>query len=207
MTVTARSSKEAFCEFCHLLYDRHLVSGVGGNIALRTGDRVHVTPSGHSLRDIKPNTIVTLTPEGLVMKGDNPTKDLEMHLRVLRARADIDVVSHVHGANIVAVSAMLEPGLSTLPPLTPGFVYYAYPLPMIPFMAPGTPELAETVANELSPAGRRALLLQSHGLVLVGKDFNETINIAEEIDEAASIFLLTSGNARALPQEELDKIG
>ncbi|MBW2614656.1 MAG: class II aldolase/adducin family protein [Deltaproteobacteria bacterium] len=199
-------SKETFCRFCHLLYDRHLVTGVGGNMAARSGENILLTPSGYSLRDVEPDMVVTVNGKGLVIEGTNPTKDANMHLGVLHARPDVNVLFHVHGAYIVAASVMLEPGPDTLPPLTPGFVYYAYPLPMIPFFVPGTQILAKTVAEKFSKRQRRAVLLQNHGLVTLGKNFQEAINVAEEVDEAARIFVLTGGKAMALPSEDLEKI-
>ena len=102
---------------------------------------------------------------------------------------------------------MLKPGPDTLPPITPGFVYYAHPLPMVPFLVPGTQILAKTVAEKFSKRQRRAVLLQNHGLVTVGKDFQEALNVAEEVDEAARIYVLTGGKAKAIPSEDLSKIG
>ncbi len=52
----------------------------------------------------------------------------------------------------------------------------------------------------------QALLLQNHGLVSVGKDFQEALNVAEEIDEATRIFVLSNGTARAIPPEDLERI-
>jgi len=39
---------DTFCEVCRLLYDRHLVTGVGGNLCVRVGEEFMVTPSGWS---------------------------------------------------------------------------------------------------------------------------------------------------------------
>ncbi len=193
-------SKEEFCRFCHLLYERHLVTGVGGNVSARSGENVFLTPSGVSLRDVDKDSMVTVNLKGKVLEGEIPTKDASMHLALLGQRPEINVICHVHGAHIVAASVMLTPGPDTLPPLTPGFAHYAYPLPMVPFMAPGTKTLTETVLKVLSHKEHRAILLQNHGLVTLGKDFREAVNIAEEIDEAARIFVLTGGKAKTIPQ-------
>jgi ribulose-5-phosphate 4-epimerase/fuculose-1-phosphate aldolase len=200
-------SKEDFCRFCHLLYDRHLVSGVGGNMAARAADTILLTPSGYSLRDVKSDMVAVLSNKGDVLQGMDPTKDADMHLNILRIRADVNVVCHVHGAFIIAASTLMEPGSNSLPPVTPGFVHYAYPLPMLPFMVPGTDKLARTVAKALSYKGSRAVLLQNHGLVTTGIDFEEALNIAEEIEEAARVVVLTEGKSRTIPAEEIDKIG
>jgi ribulose-5-phosphate 4-epimerase/fuculose-1-phosphate aldolase len=199
-------TKKNFCRFCHLLYERHLVSGVGGNMSARTGDSIFLTPSGYSLRDMEPDVVVKVNNSGEVLEGGTPTKDADMHIGILRAKPSVNVVCHVHGAYIVAATTILEPGPDTLPPLTPGFIHYAYPIPMIPFLVPGTEILAESVIRELSNEKCRALFLQNHGLVTAGKDFQEALNVAEEIDEAARIFVLTGGRAKAIPPEYLDRI-
>jgi ribulose-5-phosphate 4-epimerase/fuculose-1-phosphate aldolase len=199
-------TREAFSRFCILLYDRHLVAGVGGNMAARYGDKILISPSGYAMRDVTPENAVTLNAQGAVVSGGIPTKDLNMHLAVLRIRPDVNVVCHVHGVHLIAASTLLNPGPETLPPLTPGFVYFAHPLPMIPFLLPGSEALAREVARELASEQRRAVLLQNHGLVTVGRDFQEAINAAEEIDEAARIFLLTRGRATAIPLDDLEKI-
>jgi ribulose-5-phosphate 4-epimerase/fuculose-1-phosphate aldolase len=200
-------SKEDFCRFCHLLYERHLVTGVGGNVSARSGENIFLTPSGLSLRDVDKDTVVTVSGKGQILDGGRPTKDASMHLALLGQRLEINVVCHVHGAHIVAASVMLTPGPDTLPPLTPGFAHYAYPLPMAPFLLPGTGALTKTVIKVLSNRRHKAILLQNHGLVTVGEDFKEAINIAEEIDEAARIFVLTGGKAKAIPKKDIDKIG
>jgi len=73
-------------------------------------------------------------------------------------------------------------------------------------MVPGTKVLAETVADKLSKTNCRAILLQNHGLVVVGKDFQDALNVAEEIDEAARVFVLSNGKAGVIPREYIDKI-
>jgi ribulose-5-phosphate 4-epimerase/fuculose-1-phosphate aldolase len=202
----ALTTKEEFCRFCRLLYDRHLVGGVGGNISARSGENIWLTPSGFSLRDVEPGTVVTVNSEGHVIEGENPTKDAAMHLKILRARPETEVVLHVHGAAIVAASTTMNPGPDTLPPLTPGFVYYAHPLPMLPFLVPGTQMLADAVAEEFLKRECRAVLLQNHGLVTVGKNFQDAFNVVEEIDEAARVFVLTHGKSKAIPSEDVRKI-
>ena len=199
-------SKEGFCHFCRLLYDRHLVTGVGGNVSTRMGGNVLITPSGYSLRDLRQDAVVTLDQKGRVLEGGVPTKDVAVHMGLLGIRPDINVVCHIHGAFIIAASTLMDPGPDALPPITPGFAYFAHPLTMIPFRVPGTKEFAGATTEQFSLSACRALLLQNHGLVTVGEDFEEAINIAEEIDEAARIYLLTDGKAKAISAEEVRKI-
>jgi ribulose-5-phosphate 4-epimerase/fuculose-1-phosphate aldolase len=199
-------SKADFCRFCNILYERHLVSGSGGNLSIRAGEKIFVTPSGASLRDLTPETVVAVNQRGEVLGGASPSKDVAMHLGILEKRAEVNVVCHVHGASIIAASSLLIPGGDVLPPLTPGFVYFAHPLPMLPFMVPGSEALAQATADKLGGPRCSALLLQNHGLVTVGGDFQEAINLAEEVEEAARIYILTNGKAREIPEEEVKEI-
>ena len=196
-------SKEDFCFFCRTLYDRHLVTGVGGNLSIRNGEEIFITPSGSSLGDMVPDLVVTLNGEGRVLEGGIPTKDVEVHLGIFSKRPDVHVVCHAHGAYIIAVTTLLNSGMDALPPITPGFVYFAYPLAMIPFMIPGSKELAKAVTHQFSDSRCSALLLQNHGLITVGKNFQEALNIAEEIDEVARIYILTDGRAGIIPEDDL----
>ena len=62
------SSKEEFCNFCHLLYERHLATGVGGNMAARYGNRFFLTPSNYSLRDVEPDIVAVVNEKGRLIE-------------------------------------------------------------------------------------------------------------------------------------------
>ncbi|MBN1102191.1 MAG: class II aldolase/adducin family protein [Deltaproteobacteria bacterium] len=190
-----------FSRFCRLLYDRHLVTGVGGNLSVRVGKRFLVTPSGYSLRDVTPENVVVVDEGGRTLRGGTPTKDLGMHLLIMACRRDVNAVCHAHGSYLIALSTLLKPGPDVLPPLTPGSVYLAHPLPMLPYMTPGSRALFEAGAKCFRDQACSAVLLQNHGLVTVGKSLQDALNVAEEIDEAARIYLLTRGKAHRIPAD------
>ncbi len=191
--------KKEFCGWCRLIYERRLVSGAGGNLSARMDNIVLLTPTGCSLRDMTPALVVEMELDGVIKRGGRPTRESLMHLEILRHRPDINVVCHIHGDYIVAAGTMFRPGPESIPPITPGFAYAAYPLPLLPFLVPGSEELSRAVAEAVSSSGKKAVLLQSHGLVTAGSDYGEALNVAEEIDEAARIYVLTRGKAPSLP--------
>jgi ribulose-5-phosphate 4-epimerase/fuculose-1-phosphate aldolase len=199
-------SKADFCRFCSTLYQRHLVSGSGGNLSVRVGEKIFETPSGCSLRNLEPERVVTVNQRGDLLDGAEPTKDVVMHLGIMGERPDICVVCHVHGASIIAASTLLVPGHDALPPLTPGFVFFAHPLAMLPFLVPGSEALAQATTETFRNPECSALLLQSHGLVTVGRDFEEAFNVAEEVEEATRIYVLTNGKAREIPEDKVEEI-
>jgi len=198
--------KKRLVDACKHLYQRGLVSGSGGNISVRLGDRVLITPTGISFGVLTPKEISVLDLQGNPSGGEPPSMETPMHLRVLEARPDISVVCHCHGPFSVAASTLLSPGADSIPPLTPGFVYHAYPLPLLSFQLPGSSKLADSVACALTKKHTRAVLLQNHGIVSMGRNLREAINIAEEIEEAAQIFLLAKGKGKVLSANQIARI-
>ncbi len=198
--------KSEFCEACRIIYARRLVAGAGGNLSWRISNGILLTPSGHSLRDITPDSVILVNSKGEASSGLKPTREANMHVQVLEARRDINVICHVHSPAIIAVTSFFKPGANTMPPITPSFSYYAYPLPMIPYLPPGSQALAGAVTEVLNNSEIRAVLLQYHGLVAVGDNLKEAINISEEIEEAAQVFLLSQGKAGCLTEKQVKEL-
>ena len=191
--------RHELARLCRRLYERHLVSGCGGNVSGRLGNSMIVTASGGSLGDVIPEDLVLVDADGVHAEGRTPTKEASLHRAILDARADAQVVIHTHNPAATAVSTLVEVGGDVLPPLTPGFTVFGWPLPLIPFYVPGTRELVDAVIANLPE--KNAILLQNHGLVVWASSASQALIIAEEIEEAAHLYLLTGGKARPIPPE------
>ena len=69
------------------LYNRKLIHASGGNTSVRDGDVVRITQTGEELGKLTPEKIVTLDLEGKILEGSGPSKEMDMHLAMYRARA------------------------------------------------------------------------------------------------------------------------
>jgi ribulose-5-phosphate 4-epimerase/fuculose-1-phosphate aldolase len=182
-----------------------MVSSSGGNVSVRDGDCVFVTPSGKSLGRLTPEIIVRTDRSGEATGRGRPSKEIFLHCAVYHAKPDVTAVVHVHSPFAIAVSCLAPPGGdSVLPPMTPGYVIRVGNLPMVEYLRPGSPALAESAARLATR--NKAILLQNHGLITSGKDLEEAINLAEEVEENAKIFILTGGKGRSLNQREVAEI-
>jgi len=198
--------RQDFCRFCHLLYERGFVRGSGGNLSLKRGKRIWITPTGISLRDISPADIVIMDLDGKVIKGGTPTTEKDFHLGILREREEISIVCHVHCSKIISATMLLNPSDNCFPPLTPGFVINLFPLKMIPFMVPGSREFATQVINSFKGENRRAILIQNHGMVCVGSNFKEILNILDEIEEASEILLFSGKEVKEISKRYISQM-
>jgi ribulose-5-phosphate 4-epimerase/fuculose-1-phosphate aldolase len=75
-------------------------------------------------------------------------------------------------------------------------------LPVIPYLRPGDPQIAEELAKRAGDY--RAFLLANHGPVVTGTDLLDAVDNAEELEETAKLeFLLKDREIRYLTDEEI----
>lgn len=187
------------------LYERGLVSSTGGNISMCNVGRVFITPGGKALGRLTPEMIVKTGLSGKVLEGGVPSKELSMHCAIYKVRKDVKAVVHTHSPYAIALSCMESPRSgNVLPPMTPGCVLRVGTLPLLKYFRPGSPELADSICKSVGQ--HNAVLLQNHGLVICGKNLEEAVNIAEETEENARIYILTNRKGRYLNPDEVEEI-
>jgi ribulose-5-phosphate 4-epimerase/fuculose-1-phosphate aldolase len=174
------------------MFARRLTFGRTGNLSIRDGERILVTPTGASLGNLESLSVIDL--RGRHLDGPEPSKEAFLHAAVYRSRPQAGAVVHLHSTYSVAVSCL--DGLPTddvLPPLTAYYVMRVGTLPLLPYHAPGDDglePLAETIAADHS-----AFLLANHGPVVAGADLAAAADAVEELEETARLFLLLQGHA------------
>ncbi len=166
--------------------ERGLIAGVDGNIAVRSGDgRALVTPTGMLKCRVSADDIVEVDLEGRHIRGRRrPSSELDMHLRILRARPDVHAVVHAHPPTATGFGVAGE-GLDEC--VLPELVYQVGRVPLVPYGTPGTPELAD----ELEPFIQQfdSLILANHGAVTMGRDLDQALIRMESLEHAAKILL------------------
>lgn len=180
------------------LYDRGLVSALGGNVSARIpgSDTVWITPSGVFKGDLKLDDLVKINLDGEIIEGFmKPSVEWPMHTAIYRARPDINAVIHAH--NPITTGLALA-GIE-IKPITVEAVVTLRSVPIVPFAYPGTDELAKLVAERVK--GVRALILQNHGVIALGYNLVEAEAIVETLEEVALtqlVAMLASGG-REIP--------
>jgi class II aldolase/adducin family protein len=192
-----------FVDICHLIQAKGLTSSSGGNVSLRAGNGIMITPSGKSLFSLKEQDIILLHPDGSFksQNGGVPSKEWRMHLACYQ-RSDINAVIHVHSSSAVAVSCFKKINYNcAIPVFTPGYGIRIGELPLLPYFTPGSMNLCNEVAKVI--ADRNSVLLRNHGSIAVGKNIEDALNLIEDIEEEAKLFLLLGDKGEPLSPEEL----
>lgn len=189
------------CEAARTLVEHGLVLARGGNVSMRDGDTVYITPRGAALDSLTPETFVPVNVRtGKSLGVEPPSTELPMHLACYRGRKDAKVVIHCHPAHAIAMSTL---GIE-LPAITPEFLVYmgVTRLPTIAYMTPGTSTLAAAVSRRIREAP--VVLLGNHGVIAVGENVERALTRVLLAEENARIYLLAraAGTPRVLGQEE-----
>ena len=187
-------------------FERGLTFGRTGNISVKVGEEIIVTPSGSSVGRLDPVALSLIDVAGGHIGGSKPSKEAFLHAAVYRARPDAGAVIHLHSTHSVAVSCMagLDPD-NVLPPLTAYYVMRVGRLPLLPYHAPGDESL-EPLAEKVA-ATNRAFLLANHGPVVAATDLASAADAVEELEETARLFLLLQGHpTRPLASDQVDEL-
>ena len=196
--------RDEICRVGASLFDRGLTAGSSGNISVRLADGGWLmTPTNISLGALDPARLSRLDANGQLMAGDAPTKEAFLHLSMYGERKDARAVVHLHSSHATAVSILrdVDPN-DVLPALTAYYVMRVGRLPLVPYFAPGDPDLAHAVR---ALAGRHhAVLLANHGPVVAGTSLANAQYATEELEETAKLFLMLQNQAlRFLTPEQV----
>lgn len=168
------------------LYGAGLITPTGGNVSLRLpgGEGFLITPSGTFKGGLRPQDMVLLDPEGRPGEGEGtPSIETAMHLAVYGAVPGTGAVIHAHPPMATVVGVLGLP----IPALTVEALAFSG-LPLVPFLVPGSPELAEAVARALRQhPGAPAVLLQNHGIVTAGATLRQAANAALALEEVCRL--------------------
>lgn len=185
--------------YSRMLIERGLTRGTGGNISIRSGELVAITPSGVEYMDMTAEDVVVTDLDGTIVEGAlKPSSELGMHLASYRRRAEVEAVVHTHSTYAATLACMHRP----LPPIHYLLGYAGGTVPCIPYYPFGSEALARAAAEGLD--GRNAVLLGNHGLLAVGADIAYAFSVAEETEFVAELYyrteLLGGGQLLSEPQ-------
>ncbi len=201
-------ARKQVIEACLGMQKKGLIRGTSGNVSVRIRkyedaepdprwaeeDLLAISPTSIPYEELTPEMIPIVDMQGRQIEGScRPSSELPLHLAVMRARPDAGAVVHTHSkfSTVMGILGYKIP-VNTIP-----MVYYVgRPVPVASFEIPGSKELGDAVARELKGSfigeentdrPRKAVLLEHHGLVTLGKDIDDALTVAEYVEEAAEI--------------------
>ena len=197
-------NKEELVHFAKKLAAKGLTAGSGGNISIRLDDIVWIKPSGFAMEDLTADELSGLAwPSGKEIHGPHrPTSEYRMHLDIYSARADIQVIFHTHSP---WASGVISAGID-FRPMFPEVVLDLGQTITVPYITPGTPELAAAVAQAAKE--HETIFLANHGIVALGKNLRQAYERCCIVEDAAKSLLAAKlvGQPQYLAAEEISRL-
>ncbi|MEM3637092.1 MAG: class II aldolase/adducin family protein [Conexivisphaerales archaeon] len=197
-------ASEVLAHTIRRLYNRGLVSGVGGNASLILPGRkeIVITPSGFFKGGVEKGDVLRVSIEGKLLQKGRPSSDLPTHLTVYRMRNDVNAIVHGHPATAVAmITSDVE-----IPAMTPEHAVLISRIKVIDFVPPGK-ECADAVGKVLDRE-TDVIGVKNHGFFAFGKDLHDAASKIEVIEETARIYaaMRQFGRVSSLSSEEIERI-
>jgi L-fuculose-phosphate aldolase len=199
------AERAAVVEACRRLAADRLVVGTAGNVSVRAGDLLAVTPSGvpyesMAAADVGVHRVSDAAPVDAPLPASS---ELPLHLAAYAARPEAAAVVHTHSVAATALSCLVEE--------VPAVHYYTAmfggPVPVARYATYGSPELAANAAAALTR--RTGCLLANHGAVTVADTLPRACERAAYLEWLCEVTLrvLSSGlPPRLLDAAELTRV-
>jgi L-fuculose-phosphate aldolase len=181
-----------------------LAVGSAGNISVRLGDVVAITPSGIGYDEMRPADVCLVAPDGTELDGpdaETPSSETPMHLAIYAATTAAAVV-HTHSPEVIALSASRP----ELPAIHYAITGLGGPVRVAPYVRFGSAGLAAAAVGALD--GRTAVILRNHGAVTHGRDLAQAYDRALLLEWLARTYrmALSYGEPVTLSAAELDAV-
>jgi L-fuculose-phosphate aldolase len=190
--------RELIAEFGRRMTADRLVVGTSGNLSIRSGDLIAVTPTGHAYDTLTPELVCVHRLDGSAVEGElAPTSELPIHQLVYR-HSDAAAVVHTHSTAATVVSTVVE----ELPTIHYIVAVMGGPIRVAPYATFGSQELAANVLAAIE--GRSGVLLANHGAVTYGPTIQVAYDRALYLEWVAEVWLRAHALGPAFTPRILD---
>src|SRR5215216_2515886 len=194
-------TRRKIAETGKLVFERHLTDAAGGNISVRVGDSICITPrySGSKRHwQLQPNQVLVSDIYGNKLEGDGDiSRESKVHYRLYQEFPDATCVLHSHARNVMVFVSSGQP----IEPVLEATLKFGT-IPVTRFAPAHSEKLADAIVDlvrgkeEYIRKYATAVIAPWHGLFVVGKDIDAAFDLTERIDTNAYCILM----GRFLPE-------
>jgi L-fuculose-phosphate aldolase len=177
--------------------------GTSGNASVRDSDGFFVTPTGLAVEQMMPGDMVRMRFDGEYAGERKPSSEWRFHRDILAARPEIGAVIHTH--------SMFATTLACLQQEIPPFHYMIAvaggdSIRCAPYALFGSQALSDAALAALE--GRRACLLANHGMIALGRDLDQALAVAVEVETLCEQYwrALQAGKPQLLTPAQMEEV-
>jgi L-fuculose-phosphate aldolase len=203
--VDVMGHREEIIKCCKKLEADGLNRGASGNVSVRDGDGMLITPSAVGYDVIQPEMIARMplaSDDGGWDGPNKPSSEWRFHRDILRGRSDINAVVHTHApySTILAVAQRPIPAIHYMIA-----VFGGPDVRVCDYARYGTAALSKNILVAMD--GRNGCLMANHGMVVGGANLTRAMWLAGELEALAHQYYhaLTIGGGQILSDAEIEE--
>ncbi len=206
MAIKEKMLREAIVAEARAMNASGLNVGSAGNISVRLGSRMLITPSGVAYEAMRPEMIAAMPIDGEYGAWVGPLKpssEWRFHLDIMRARPDVGAVMHFHPPYGCTLAMLHKPILAAHYMIA----LFGGPSVRCTKYAPyGTKELSDLAVAGLGD--RHAVLLGNHGALTTARTLAGAARRAVELENLARMYYMAivAGRPAILSDDEVARI-
>lgn len=195
--------RQAIIEYCLKLNSSGLNQGTSGNVSIRHGDGLLISPTSTPYGDLTPEKIAYVHLDGRAEGPIAPSSEWRFHRDILAARPDVGAIVHahptyctilaIHGREIPAIHYMIA-------------IFGGPDIRVAPYAIFGSQALSDHAVRALE--GRHACLLDHHGSIALGASIEQAFWRAEELETLARQYhgALLLGEPPLLSDQQIEDV-
>lgn len=178
-----------------------LIVNTSGNVSIRIGEHVAITPSGRDYRMLTPRDIAVINLQGDMIEGEMlPSSETPLHMAVYDSNPDVTAIVHAHSVYATAISTVLE----QLPTIHYQMVDLGGAVQVAPYRAFGTQELADVTSKALQ--GRSAVIMKNHGSLTTADSLDKALSRCITLEWCSKVYLRAKsiGSPNILSDDDME---
>ena len=178
--------------------------GTAGNISLRADDGFYITPTGMPYAALTAADIPHMTLAGTISGQRKPSSEWRLHRDLYAARPHVGAVVHAHSPFAVSLACLR----CDIPPFHYMIARFGGDTVRCSrYEIFGSQELSAAALDAM--ADRHACLLANHGLLVAGRDLEQALALAGELEELCEQYWRTCqlGTPVLLSPAEMAAVG
>ncbi len=152
--------------------------GTSGNVSVRHGNGFHITPTGMAYAALTADDIPLMALDGTHAGARKPSSEWRFHRDLYAARPEVGAVLHAHSPFAVSLACLRR----DIPPFHYMIARFGGDtIRCADYAIFGSDALSASAMTAM--ADRRGCLLANHGLLVAGRDLDEALALAVELEE------------------------
>lgn len=183
-----REARQEILEVCKKMVKAEYFLGTWGNISMRIGDNILLTPSRVEYDTMKEEDFVVINLQGNTVEGERtPTSEKEVHRQIYLVRDDIRSVIHAHTQKAMAVSAL--PVMEVPCMVEEMSQIFGGKIPLSKQYIPAEQHQALGLSAAEVIGNRNGVILRNHGPVACGRTLKEAVLTLQVMEKTCTIYL------------------